>query len=170
MAGKASLDELDRATWAHVEAERFAEAEVTLRTLIEQVDPENHAVLWTNYGLLGGVLNRLDRPDEGTEMFRRSLAEAEKDGHSSVVESARYILANQYVLFGDPRDALEAAEPIPPGTGHIQCLLGAVVAEALWKLQRHDEARAAAQRAIDACPTDERRTQLTEQLGHILGS
>jgi hypothetical protein len=51
------------------------------------------------------------------------------------------MLANQYLIFEDPRDALEVAEPIP-----------------------------AACRAIEASSTDERRAALSEQLENILSN
>jgi hypothetical protein len=60
--------------------------------------------------------------------------------------------------------------PIPAGGGHVQCLLHAVAAEALWKLARREEARVSAQSAIAACPTDDRRSELNEQLSYILRS
>lgn len=78
------------------------------------------------------------------------------------------MLANQHLIFGDPKDALAEATPVPAGTGHVQCLLHAIVAHALWKLERRDEARTAAHDAIDACPTDDRRTQLSDELDYIL--
>jgi predicted RNA polymerase sigma factor len=43
-----------------------------------------------------------------------------------------------------------------------------VAAQALWKLGRHEDARGAAKSAIDAAPTDDRRSNLTEELAHIL--
>jgi hypothetical protein len=54
--------------------------------------------------------------------------------------------------------------------GHVQCLLHAVAAQALWKLQRREEARTAAHDAIAACPTDDRRMQLSDELGYILAA
>ena len=79
------------------------------------------------------------------------------------------MLANQFLIFGDPLEALREVDPIPPGSGHVQCLLRAVAAQALWKLGRRDEAREAAWAAIDAAPTDERRASLkAEELEEIL--
>jgi Flp pilus assembly protein TadD len=127
--------------------------------------------LWELNGLLAGVLNSLSRPREGTEMYRRALAQPRRAGESSsAVGPARYMLANQYLLFGDPLDALAEAEPISAGKGHLQCLLHSVSAEALWKLGRQDEAQLAAQRAMDAAPTDERRSDVARDLAHILNA
>lgn len=166
-----SFEELDTAVWAHIEAERFDQAEVALRKLIDVVDPEDALRLNMFLGLLGGVLNRLGRADEGTEMYRRALSESRRLGPSRPeVGAARYMLANQYLLYGDPALALAETEPVPRGSGHVQCLLHAVAAEALWKLGRHDDARTAARNGISASPTDDRRAQLSEQLGYILDS
>lgn len=85
-------------------------------------------------------------------------------------DTVRYMLGNQYLLFGDPRDALDTVDPVPPGVGHVQCLLHAVAADALWKLERKEEARARARIAIDVSPTDERRAQLSEHFDHMLRS
>lgn len=70
--------DLIKVAWAHIDAERSDQAEPVLRKLIEQVDPEDALSRWQCLGLLAGVLNSLDRPDEGTEMYRRALTEAER--------------------------------------------------------------------------------------------
>ena len=162
---------LFRQAWEHIAAQEFAQAETLLRQLIDITDPSDSTRLWELNGLLAGVLNSLQRPSEGTEMYRRALAEARRAGESSsTVGPARYMLANQYLLFGDPRDALAEAEPVPAGAGHVQCLLHSICAQALWKLGRRDEAHVAAQRAMDTAPTDEARLDMTRELGHILNA
>jgi tetratricopeptide (TPR) repeat protein len=163
--------ELFRRAWKHIAVQEFAQAETALRQVIDMTDPGDSIRLWELNGLLAGVLNSLSRPGEGTEKYRRALAEARRAGESnSAVGPARYMLANQYLLFGDPRDALAEAEPVPAGTGHVQCLLHSVSAQALWKLGRRDEAQVAAQRAMDTAPTDERRSDTTQELAHILNA
>jgi Flp pilus assembly protein TadD len=162
---------LHKTAWAHIDAERFAEAELALRELIGLVDPDDHQTLWHLLGLLGSVCNSQQHFDDGTDAYRRSMEAAQRmRPEMSAVGVARYMLANQYLLYGDPRDALETVGPVPAGTGHVQCLLHAVAAEALWKLERKDEARERASDAIDASPTDERRKQLSSQLAHILNA
>jgi len=161
--------ELYRRAWKHIDAHEFAEAETALRQLVEITDPGDSIQLWQLHGLLASVLNSLSRTAEGTDMCRRALAEARRAGDShSAVGPARYMLANQYLLFGDPRDALAEAEPVPAGVGHIQCLLHSVAAQALWKLGRRDEARVAARQAMDTSPTAERRADMTRDLAHLL--
>jgi hypothetical protein len=83
------------------------------------------------------------------------------------INVARYLLANQELLFGDPAEAVTLASPVPGGVGHIQCLLHSVIAESFWKLDRQNEARLAAQQAVDSAP-EERRPELEKQLAHLL--
>ena len=171
MGDDESPKELYRRAWKHIDAKEFAEAEAPLRQLIEITDAEDPIRLWELHGLLAGVLNSLSRTAEGTDMYRRALAEARRAGDShSAVGPARYMLANQYLLFEDPSDALAEAEPVPNGAGHVQCLLHSIAAQALWKLGRRDEAQAAAQQAMDTSPTAERRADMTRDLAHILGA
>jgi hypothetical protein len=162
--------ELRKLLWKHLGAEEFPQAEVAVRRLIDVAGPDDALELWNLYGVLASTLNSLARPAEATGMFDRALQEARKTGPSnSAIDVARYMLANQHLIYGDPSLALAECSPIPPGVGHVQCLLRAVAAEALWKLDRRSEAQDAARAAIDASPTDERRTALSDQLGYILG-
>lgn len=171
MSREESEHALYRKAWQHIDQQEFAQAEPLLRSLLEITDPTDPARLWQLYGLLAEVLNSLARPSEGTEMYRHALREAERAGDaSSTVGPARFMLANQHLAFGDPRDALAVAEPVPSGVGHIQCLLHSVAAQALSKLGRSDDARATARRALDAAPTAERRAALTADLAHLLGA
>jgi hypothetical protein len=154
---------------AHIDAEEFSQAETVLRQVIDLADPNDPLRLWELSGLMASVLNSLSRPGEATDMLRRALSEALRAGAAnSAVGVARYMLAKQHLVYGNPSDALSQAEPVPAGSGQIQCLLHAIVAQALWKLNRHDEARSAAKLAIDAAPTDERRSNLTQDLKDIL--
>jgi predicted RNA polymerase sigma factor len=102
-------------------------------------------------------------------MYRRALAEARRVSDLAA-DVYRYFSANQYLVFGDPSDALSEAERVPAGAGHVQCVLHSVCAEALWKMGRQDEARAAAQRAMDTAPTAERRADTERDLAHILNA
>lgn len=157
--------------WKHIDAEEFAAAEMALRQLIDITDPDDSIRLWALNGRLAAVLNSLSRPSEGTEMYRRALVQARRAGEShSAVGLARYMLATQYLDFGDPRDALAETEPVPVGVGYVQCLLHSVSAQALWKLGRRNEAQVVARRAMDAAPTDERRADMAEDLAHILNA
>ena len=130
------MKDLSASAWAHIEAKRFDRAEAVLRELIERIDPDDVQRRWHCYGLLAGVLNSLDRVDEGTKMYRKALEEARRLREPGTEGVSRYMLGNQYLLFGDARDALETVEPVPEGVGHLQCLLHSVAAEALWKVEK----------------------------------
>lgn len=158
---------LEDSAWAHIEAERFAEAEVLLRQAIAQSD-EAHE-LWHLFAMLAGVLNELGRPADGTAAYRQALAEARSMGPDRLeVGACRYMLANQCLIYGDPAEALAEALPVSKGGGHVQCLLHAVAAHALWKQGQRSEAQSAARRALDACPTEARTTEIGEQLAYVL--
>jgi tetratricopeptide (TPR) repeat protein len=169
------MDDRDEAlkalTWKHISAKEFEQAENVVRRRIEEADRGEPGRMYFLFGLLGSVLNSLQRFDEATEMLRLSLAEAKKITTSAAaVGVARYFLAYQYLLYGDPKQALAEAQPVPPGVGHSQCLLHSVSAQALWKLSRHDEAVAAARHAIEAAPTEDARSELLVDLAAILGA
>jgi tetratricopeptide (TPR) repeat protein len=160
--------ELDALAWSHIGAEEFAQAEPLVRRLIDITDSEDCLRLWNLFGVLAGVLTELERPEEATEMLRRALSEARRAGPSAAVDAARYMLANQHLFYGDARDALAVAEPVPSGIGHAQCLLHSVAALAHWKLGDPDEAAASARHALDAAPTEDRKKSLAEELQEIL--
>ena len=171
MDAEGSEKALYRVAWKHIDAEEFSQAETVLRQVIDLADPADPLRFWELSGLLASVLNSLSRSDEATEMLRRALSEALRASPSnSAVGVARYMLANQYLIYRDPRDALAEAVPVPAGGGQIQCLLHSIAAQALWKLGRHNEAQSAAKLAIDAAPTDERRADLTRDLRDILNA
>ena len=162
---------LRKVTSAHIAARRFGEAEVTARELLAIIDPNDASRLWEIYGLLASVLNSLSRPQEATLALERALQEARRIGADrSEVGVARYMLSNQHLIFGYPKDALAIAKPVPAGAGHVQCLLLAVVAQALWKMSRHDGAREAARNALACSPTEDRTAALTDELREILAS
>lgn len=169
MARDASDKQLSELAWKHIAAEEYEKAEAAIRQRIAIADPKDFRLRWELYGLLASTLNSLARHAEATAMLRESLGYARKVGptYSGI---SRYMLADQELLHGDPSAALAEAIPVPDGPGHVECLLHSGVAEALWKLNRGDESRQAAQRALAASPTDERRSELAIDLAHILGT
>lgn len=155
--------------WAHIHAERFDEAEAVVCALVERSDPGDHQNLWHLFGLLGSILNSLGRNRDATSALETALAQARQISNSATtVDVSRFMLGNQYLLFGNPQDALGIVQPIPPGAGHLQCLLSSVAAEAMWALARHDDAREAARNAVAAAPTDKRRAAIISALAYIL--
>lgn len=171
MARDASDKQLSELAWRHIAAEEYDKAEAAIRQRIAIADPMDLRLQWELYGVLASTLNSLARHAEATAILRESLVYARRVGPTySGIQVSRYMLANQELLHGDPSDALAEAIPIPDGPGHVECLLHSVAAEALWKLNRGDESRQAAQRALAASPTDERRSELAVDLAHILGT
>jgi hypothetical protein len=160
-------DDADRA-WRHIAAEQFDLAEPLVRRCIASADPTDHSLLWHLHGWLASVLNSLSKRDEANLMLSESLRHARAiRPDAQEINVARYLLANQELLFGDPAEAVTLASPVPGGVGHIQCLLHSVIAESFWKLDRQNEARLAAQQAVDSAP-EERRPELEKQLAHLL--
>jgi len=171
MARDTSDKQLSELAWKHIAAEEYEKAEAAIRQRIAIADPKDFRLRWELYGQLASTLNSLARHAEATAILRESLGYARRVGPTySGIQVSRYMLANQELLHGDPSDALAEAIPVPDGPGHVECLLHSVVAEALWKLNRGDESRRAAQRALAASPTDERRSELAIGLAHILGT
>lgn len=155
--------------WSHINNGDFDQAEPFVRRLIDLTSSEEAARRSDHFGLLGSVLNCLDRPEEGTEAYKQALAEAVRSNPTGKqVEIARYMLANQHVVYGEAEAALATAEPVPPGSGHVQCLLHSVVARAQWRLNRREEAKASAQRALDTSPTATRTASIITELEDIL--
>jgi hypothetical protein len=160
---------LEDTAWSHIRSERYTEAEISVEQLIAEADSGDASRLWYLFGLLASILNSLHRSQDATLALRRALTEARRIGTTRPeIGVSRYMLANQHLIHGDPAEALAEAIPVPEGTGHTECLLHSVVAQALWKLERHAEAQQAARSAVAASPTDERRSELTDELAQIL--
>lgn len=153
----------------HISAGRFAEAESAIRELIAHTDPHDSKKLLHLFGLQGSILNSLGRHDDATSALREALNQALRSGHATFEASfQRYLLANQHVNFGTPAQALTVVGRVPPGVGHVQCLLHTTVARALWALSRPEEARKVAADALAAAPTDERRSEAAPNLAQYL--
>jgi tetratricopeptide (TPR) repeat protein len=154
-----------------IRAERFTEAEATVRASIGRVDHQDHRELCHLFGLLGSILNSLGRHDDATDALRNALNEALRlPGSSSEVGVYRHFLANQYLNFGNPEQAIAVIEVVPPGVGHVQCLLHILSAKALWALGRQEEARRERAEALAAAPNDERRSEVVSELDNIWDS
>jgi hypothetical protein len=154
--------------FAHIHAGRFAEAETVVRALIIGAEGQDHRRLCYLFGLLGSILNSLERHDDATFVLREALDHAlQVRGSDSEANTHRYLLANQYLNFGDPAQALTVIQVVPPGVGHVQCLLHIIAAKSLWALGRQDEARRAADGAMAAAPTDDRRSEVLSELDGI---
>lgn len=160
--------ETESGAWDHILAERFGEAEAAVRSLIGRVDDKDHERLCLLFGLLGSILNSLGRHGDATSALWEAMKHEQQV--SAEANTHRYILANQYVNFGDPEEALAVIQVVPPGVGHIQCLLHITAAKALRALGRQDEAHRAAAEALAAAPTNERRSDVLSELREMLES
>jgi tetratricopeptide (TPR) repeat protein len=141
---------------------------MAVRGLIDDVDENSHGRLCYLFGLLGSILNSLGRHDEATSALRQAMAH-ELQFSRPEVSVHRYFLASQYLNFGDPEQALAVIDVVPPGVGHVQCLLQTTAAKALWALGRTDDARKAAAEALAAAPVDE-RSEIVSELREMLKS
>jgi len=82
-------------------------AEPLVRQCIAAADPTDHSLLWHLHGWLASVLNSLSRRHEANLALRESLRHARAIGPDAhEIDVARYLLANQELLFGDPADSV----------------------------------------------------------------
>jgi hypothetical protein len=104
MADDESLRELNVLARAHVDAGRFDQAEIVFRNLIDQTDRDDHGRRWIEFVGLASTLNMLNRTDEGTDAYRRALAEAQQlPPGSKEVDAAKYRLGNSASCSANPR-------------------------------------------------------------------
>jgi hypothetical protein len=160
------------AVWVHIANGDFGRAEMVVLQLIAQTDSRDALALWHLFGLLASVLQSLNRSDEAARMHRHALSEALRaaDGRDTIeVAIARYMLGKDLLLQGYAEDALIEVEFASARGGPCQHLLCAVAAEALWRLDRPEDSRAAAARALTSAPSDAEGWFIGQQLGYILG-
>lgn len=139
------------------------------RALIGSTDDQDHGHLCFLFGLLGSILNSLGRHSDATAALREALDhELHVCGPNLEANPHRYILAHQYVNFGEPERALAVIQVVPPGVGHVRCLLHTTAAKALRALGRQEEARRSAADAVSAAPTDEARADVHAEVGEML--
>ena len=157
--------------WEHIHAGRFAEAEGVVRALISSTDEQDHGQLCFLFGLLGSILNSLERHSDAAAALREAFDhELHVCGSRIEANPHRYFLANHHVNFGEPERALAVIQVVPPGVGHVRCLLHITAAKALWALGHQEDARRAAADALAAAPTDERRADVRADVGEMLES
>lgn len=153
------------------EAGRLEESCAYYLKALEAVDPD-HWACPVYHGEFGGVLATMGRTEEATAQFAAAiaaeLAHGEADSSSGVL-TARYFLADHLVRSGTPGRALEVLAPALRSAPD-DWLICMVHAEALWALGQVVESRAAAKRAITSAPTFEKKAELSEHLGEILGT
>jgi predicted RNA polymerase sigma factor len=154
------------------EAGRLADAAERYLEALAHADPEHHATPWYHQQL-AGVLAALGRDGDALDHFRRALElEQEQRGDEAAVAVAVacYFLAEHHAKMREPAAGLEALTPALVAGGKVEALLCMVQAECLWQLGRIDEARAAAQRAVDGTTSADQRRRIEERLAMVLGT
>jgi tetratricopeptide (TPR) repeat protein len=130
-----------------------------------------HWGLSAYYGEFSCVLNGMGKHDEATTQLEKALAAELAQGNTegaSGVTIARYFLANQLIERGDVAVALDVLEP-SVRAAPTDWVTRMAEAQALYSLNRISEAKYAAQCAIDNAPSREKKAELIEYLGAIVG-
>jgi hypothetical protein len=115
-----------------------------------------------------GVLSQLDRDDEAREQWSRTLAEelsAAGGEQGSGVRSTRYFFAKHLLKMGLAQAALDMTAPLHGPK--CEWLVKDLEAEALVKVGRRAEARAALQDALRLARSDSQREALTARLTEL---
>jgi len=153
------------------EAGGLADAAARYQEALADADPEHDATPGYHQQL-AGVLAALGRDGEALDHFRRALElEQNRGGDEAMatVAVARYFLAEHHTKMREPAAGLEALTPSLVAGGKVEALLCMVQAECCWQLGRIDEARAAAQRAVDGATSADQRRRIEERLAMVLG-
>jgi tetratricopeptide (TPR) repeat protein len=150
-------------------SDRLAEAQAAFeRLLVDSVALDDDS-LPEVCGAFAGVQHKLGRMDEALSLHERALREAQRlDAGLFTVSVYRYFLGNFLVGIGRAADAVDTLQPSVGQDDKSDRFLLLPLAKALWILQRHDEARATARRALELAKTDEHRQKAVESLGEIL--
>jgi len=149
---------------------RLEEAVTKYRQALECADP-NHYALDGYHTEFAGVLATLGRNAEAREQYELALAESlrqDPSGRSPGVLIARYFLSEHLLLIGDAAQALAVIQARAEKASKQECALRFVEARALWQLDRRDESKKAAATAVELAPTDQKRTEIREDLSFIL--
>jgi tetratricopeptide (TPR) repeat protein len=152
-------------------AQKLADAVKCYEEAIAHADPE-HWETPLYHQQLASVLAALGRDADALEQFRKTLElEQSQGGDDAGVEvaMARYFLAEHHARMRAPSAGLDALAPSLVVGGKLEALLCTVQAECLWQLGHIDEARAAAQRAMDRARSDIQRGKIGERLAVVLG-
>jgi predicted RNA polymerase sigma factor len=167
MSNRAS--DLAAQAWYFAERERYDEAVAAFGAAVAAAQPDMHDV-WQLHGEFASVLVRAGRLREAEAQSRLSLdAALRQEGRedSSPVVLTRYFLA-EMIVATRPQEALEVITPSLAAPPKLQRLARAMQAEALSRLGRPGEARAAAEQAVALCQTDQQQATMRQRLAHLL--
>jgi tetratricopeptide (TPR) repeat protein len=149
---------------------RLADAAERYKEALTHADPEHHATPGYHQQL-AGVLASLGEDGSALDHLRQTLELEQGRGEYAAIAIAvaRYFLAEHYAEMRQPSAALEVVGPSLAGSGSAEPLLRMVQAECLWQLGRIEEARDAAQRAVDGATSVDQRGRIERRLAMMLG-
>jgi tetratricopeptide (TPR) repeat protein len=125
------------------------------RDAFESVDPD-HFALADYHGEFAAVLASLGRDQEALEQYRQAVAvSARQDPQGPGVAVERYFLSELLLKMNNPDQVLEAIEPVRQGK--LQWLAHVVESDALWRMGRLEESKAAALLALDVADSEQKR-------------
>jgi Flp pilus assembly protein TadD len=129
---------------------------------LKSADPDHYA-LPDYHGEFAAVLEALGNNAEAREQLELAAqVQRHLDGNdcSIGVTTARYFLADHLLRHGEPEQVLDVISPSLAVVPQSEWLLRLVQAQALHALSRTAEARWAAQRALEAAPSDQKRVEI----------
>lgn len=153
------------------EAGMLSESEAKYREAVALAEESESYQLPDYCSQLAQVLSRAGRIEEATEYHQRAISEALRQGaddNSSLTSILRYFFAEHLMATDRPNQALEILAPSLKASAHSKNLLRMVEAEALWKLGRKPEARAAAKDALRLSSREEQKERIRQRLMTIL--
>ena len=112
---------------------------------------------------LAGVLSTLGNFDEAGVHYRKALEYELRLSYnlaSNAITVARYFLGTHLLAVAKPLEALDSIRDYCEVNSTAKWLLRLVESEALYDLGKLDEVEKAANRTLDAAPTEEKRTEL----------
>ncbi len=153
------------------EAGMLSESEAKYGEAVALAEKTESHQLPDYYSQLAQVLSRAGRIEEATEYHQRAISEALRQGaddNSSLTSILRYFFAEHLIAIDRPNQVLEILAPSLKGSAHSKNLLRMVEAEALWKLGRKAEARAAADDALRLSSIEDQKERIRQRLTTIL--
>lgn len=162
MSDSRSAAQLAAQAYALYEQDSLEEAAAKYRQALQLAPPDDLA-LADYHGEFAAVLDALGKLDEAEQQLELSLAlesaRAAEPNEVSVVV-ARYFLAEFLLRHAEPRRALETVQPSIPDCREARWLLHSIEAQALAALGERDAAELAARCALQAAPSEDKRSEL----------
>jgi tetratricopeptide (TPR) repeat protein len=170
MTDQAKASQLTRAGFELWQEGRLEESVAKYREALGCADP-NHYALGDYHGEFAGVLATLGRNAEAREQYELALAESLRQDASAYgpgASIARYFLCEHLLKMGAPAQALAVVQARPESLSKQEWALRFVEARALWELGRREESKKIAVTAVELAPTDQKRSEIREELAFIL--